>query len=131
MKNSSVNSYNSRFAKVQEELKRFLSIIIYSSTEEQEIEELGLDYYIFNGSDEDAKIAELLKQDTNKRDEQLKNNTYLTEGITKESKKTTKSAKTITLNSQKSNSHNKAPLNPDNTKNIMYMKNRDGYDIEH
>lgn len=71
MNNLSTNSSNKRFFKVQEELKRLLSVIMYQT--EEDSQENGFDSIIANSQNpEDIKIAEYLKKDSINREERIK-----------------------------------------------------------
>lgn len=70
MNNIVSNQQNQRFSKVQEELKRFLSIITYSVENNNEN---NFDYIIENSNNpEDIRIAEVLKQDELDRENRIK-----------------------------------------------------------
>lgn len=69
MNNTVSNQQNQRFSEVREELKRVLSIIMYSIENEPEN---GFDSIIANSNNpEDIKIAEYLKQDDLNREKRI------------------------------------------------------------
>lgn len=114
MKNVATNQSNKRFSKVQEELKRLLSIVMYSINED--VEEQGLDYFIDHGTSEDKKIAQYLKQDSLSRDENIKNGTYLT-GTTPKRKQTKN------ISSSRGTTITSIPHTQNNERNISLSRN--------
>ena len=130
MNNNTIsNQQNQRFSKVQEELKRLLSIIMYKVEEQAE----GFDSIIANSNNpEDIKIAEELNKSTKKLDESAQE--YVQNiGISSKphtsskNKENTKNISTTRVNS----------INPivNNVKskdsNITLTKKIDDFDIEH
>ena len=122
MKNMITNNFNNRFSKVQEELKRLLSIVMFTIDEESE--EQGFDYFINNGSAEDAKIAQYLQQDTISRAEREKNEDFLSATLSSKKSNKSKSSASSKVNIIRPISAN---IKNDN-KNILISENKDGFD---
>ena len=126
MNNNAISNQKNRFSKVQEELKRLLSIIMYSVEEQSE----GFESIISNSDNPEViKIAEELDKSTKKLDKSAQE--YVQSiGIPskpKVSSKNIKSASTTKVNNIKpivSNVKSK-------DSNTTIAKNIDDFDIEH